>query len=136
MPPILSRVVLSHSILFRGLYRFLALYNDMEYHVEPRLIMSSSTRDGDFMQQLALRSRTSMGTGSMSPEAMEWEILPEDIIICKDPYGRDWQLGTGGFGSVRISSSPSTLRIELSHLHVDCSLHTFGEPAWPAEHCG
>jgi hypothetical protein len=88
-------------VLFWGLFRFLALYNDMEYHLEPRLIMSSSSRDADPMH--LYRSRTSLGN-SMGAEAMEWEILPEDIAICKDPYGRDWQLGTGGFGSVRLHS--------------------------------
>ena len=82
-----------HSMLF--------LDNDMEYFVEPRMLgTGSSLRDDASLY----RSRTSLGT-SMGAEA-DWEILPEDILICKDPYGRDWQLGTGGFGSVRSPCSP------------------------------
>ena len=84
-----------HSMLF--------LDNDMEYFVEPRMLgTGSSLRDDASLY----RSRTSLGT-SMGAEA-DWEILPEDILICKDPYGRDWQLGTGGFGSVRSPCSTSS----------------------------
>lgn len=71
------------------------LDNDTEYFVEPRFAMSGgSWRDGGESSSL-WRTRTSLGAEA------DWEIMPEDIIICKDPYGRDWQLGTGGFGSVR-----------------------------------
>ncbi|KAK9905638.1 hypothetical protein WJX75_003659 [Coccomyxa subellipsoidea] len=77
---------------------FLMLDNDTEYFVEPRFAVSAgSWRDGGESSSL-WRTRTSLGN-SMGAEA-DWEIMPEDIIICKDPYGRDWQLGTGGFGSV------------------------------------
>lgn len=79
-----------------GLHSMLFLDNDMEYFVEPRMLMTGSSRDDTSLY----RSRTSLGT-SMGAEA-DWEILPEHIMICKDPYGRDWQLGTGGFGSVGI----------------------------------
>ena len=62
-----------------------------------------------FGSQQLWRSRTSLGASSVGPQgseggaAADWQIPPEDILICKDPYGRDWQLGTGGFGSVRTS---------------------------------
>ena len=79
-----------------GLHSMLFLDNDMEYFVEPRMLMTGSSRDDASLY----RSRTSLGT-TMGAEA-DWEILPEDIMICKDPYGRDWQLGTGGFGSVSV----------------------------------
>ncbi|CAL8471975.1 g11517 [Coccomyxa elongata] len=79
---------------------FLMLDNDTEYFVEPRYVMSgaSSWRERDGESSSLWRTRTSLGT-AMGGEA-DWEIMPEDIVICKDPYGRDWQLGTGGFGSV------------------------------------
>lgn len=83
----------------------LFLDNDMEYFVEPRMMRTGSSRDDASLY----RSRTSLGA-SMGAES-DWEILPEDIMICKDPYGRDWQLGTGGFGSV---SSPAN--------SLDCGL--------------
>lgn len=81
----------------------LFLDNDMEYFVEPRMLMTGGGRDDASLY----RSRTSLGT-SMGAES-DWEILPEDILICKDPYGRDWQLGTGGFGSVSGPLYPETL---------------------------
>lgn len=73
------------------------LDNDTEYFVEPRLVMSGAS-SRDFESSL-WRTRTSLGRTSLGAEA-DWEISPDDIVICKDPYGRDWQLGTGGFGSV------------------------------------
>ena len=52
----------------------------MEYFVEPRMLgTGSSLRDDASLY----RSRTSLGT-SMGAEA-DWEILPEDILICKTP---------------------------------------------------
>ena len=107
--PISATSVLLFSILLqhctgRLLFRFLMLDNDTEYFVEPRFAVSGgSWRDGGESSSL-WRTRTSLGN-SMGAEA-DWEIMPEDIIICKDPYGRDWQLGTGGFGSVRCCSLP------------------------------
>jgi hypothetical protein len=105
------------GVLFwlRRLFRFLLLDPDTEYYVEPhrRSMLSrlgSSTRDGAYSGAVPAglyRSRTSLGgASSVSPadgsgSGAEWQIPPEDIAICKDPYGRDWQLGTGGFGSVR-----------------------------------
>ena len=68
----------------------LFLDNDMEYFVEPRILgTGSSLRDDASLY----RSRTSLGT-TMGAES-DWEILPEDILICNDPYGIDWQVGTG-----------------------------------------
>lgn len=90
-----------NTVLGGPLFRFLMLDNDTEYFVEPRFVMSgaSSWRERDGEASSLWRTRTSLGT-AMGGEA-DWEIMPEDIVICKDPYGRDWQLGTGGFGSVR-----------------------------------
>ena len=100
----------TNTVLGGPLFRFLMLDNDTEYFVEPRYVMSGASswmeRDGE--SSSLWRTRTSLGT-AMGGEA-DWEITPEDIVICKDPYGRDWQLGTGGFGSVR--------RLSLSLLQV------------------
>ncbi len=99
------------------------LDNDTEYFVEPRYVMSgaSSWRERDGESSSLWRTRTSLGT-AMGGEA-DWEIMPEDIVICKDPYGRDWQLGTGGFGSVR-GLSPSLLWISC----LLCSTNQFESP--------
>ena len=93
----------------------LFLDNDMEYFVEPRMLgTGSSLRDDASLY----RSRTSLGT-TMGAEA-DWEILPEDILICKDPYGRDWQLGTGGFGSVRSPCSTSSASSQGACIGYTC----------------
>ena len=115
-----------------GLHSMLFLDNDMEYFVEPRMLMTGSSRDDASLY----RSRTSLGT-SMGAEA-DWEILPEDIMICKDPYGRDWQLGTGGFGSVSASVMMPEKTVCLAmtspggccHKVVDTSAHL-----WSAQAC-
>ena len=31
----------------------------------------------------------------------DWMLSPDEIEICKRADGTDWQLGAGGFGSVR-----------------------------------
>ena len=30
----------------------------------------------------------------------DWELRPEDIVICKRANGEDWQIGNGAFGQV------------------------------------
>lgn len=116
----------------RLLFRFLMLDNDTEYFVEPRFAVSGgSWRDGGESSSL-WRTRTSLGN-SMGAEA-DWEIMPEDIIICKDPYGRDWQLGTGGFGSVRrCSSLPSALHLYCSNPGARSHLEILSRPGLSAD---
>ncbi len=41
------------------------------------------------------------GAGLGSADEGDWFIRPEDVVICKDPRGNDWQLGSGAYGSVR-----------------------------------
>ena len=76
--------------------------------MEPRHHHISMQRGGSgalSMQVRGCRGGASVArAGSVGSAAeAEWQIPPEDIMICKDPYGRDWQLGTGGFGSVRAA---------------------------------
>ncbi|KAK9836929.1 hypothetical protein WJX81_000389 [Elliptochloris bilobata] len=40
------------------------------------------------------------GTGGSEDSCSDWFIRPEDVVICKDPRGNDWQLGSGAYGSV------------------------------------
>ncbi len=48
------------------------------------------------------RSASGSGPGGLGgDEAGDWFIRPDDVIICKDPRGNDWQLGSGAYGSVR-----------------------------------
>ena len=51
--------------------------------------------------------RSASGSGAGAPggsddSGSDWFIRPEDVIICKDPRGNDWQLGSGAYGSVRL----------------------------------
>ena len=39
--------------------------------------------------------------GGSDDSGSDWFIRPEDVVICKDPRGNDWQLGSGAYGSVR-----------------------------------
>ena len=51
------------------------------------------------------------GNGGADDSGSDWFIRPEDVVICKDPRGNDWQLGSGAYGSVRLPfkcTCPST----------------------------
>ena len=45
--------------------------------------------------------RSSLG---LAWQDMSWQIDPSEVEILKDAQGRDWLLGQGGYGSVRILS--------------------------------
>ena len=62
---------------------------EVEYYMQPR--GAGLTVWGSLV---STRSEVLEDTG--------WEVNPADITICKDPTGNNWQLGTGGFGSVRL----------------------------------
>jgi len=49
------------------------------------------------------RSASGSGPGGLGggDEAGDWFIRPDDVVICRDPRGNDWQLGSGAYGSVR-----------------------------------
>ena len=102
--------------------RFLLLDNDTEYFVEPRHHHISMARGGSGgALSMYVRGGGSRGGGASVARAgsvgsaaeAEWQIPPEDILICKDPYGRDWQLGTGGFGSVRCEGRSISVILSL-----------------------
>ena len=72
------------------------------------------------LEDMTFSQASNEGTFSLTASdelQFDWRIPPSRLKICRYPDGSDWKLGSGGFGTVSFSATPS-IDVMKSNLHA------------------